>query len=131
MVTIKELELVRCLAESGSLTAASKQLHISQSAASQRLSSLQGRLDASLFDRQDGILQLTAAGERLLAAAIVVTDELQAAVFDIDELSKSPRKPIENCDAVLHLLPMAAFCHQEYAAGPSPAECRCHTRGDG
>lgn len=88
MLTTKDLDLVRCLAESGSLTAASRQLHISQSAASQRLSSLQGRLNTGLFDRQDGRLQLTAAGERLLAAAIVVTDELRAALFDIDELSK-------------------------------------------
>lgn len=88
MITTKELELVRFLAETGSLTAASIRLHISQPAASQRLSSLQERLDTSLFQRQNGTLQPTAAGERLLAAAIVVTDELQAAVFDIEELSQ-------------------------------------------
>ena len=66
----QDLELVQCIAESGTMTAASKRMHITQSAVSQRLSGLQARLGLNLFERRDGLLQLTRAGDRVLAGNI-------------------------------------------------------------
>jgi len=88
MLTMKDLDLVRSVADSGSLTAAAKQMHVTQSAASQRLANLHARLNMKLFDRRDGIMQPTTAGRRVLAAANVIVDELRSALVDIKELAE-------------------------------------------
>ena len=87
MLTIKDLELVRCVADSGSLTAAAKRLHVSQSAVSQRLRSLQARMNVTLIERRDGLMRLTAAGHRVLAASKLVAEELRATMSDIRKLT--------------------------------------------
>ncbi|MEM7503279.1 MAG: LysR family transcriptional regulator [Pseudomonadota bacterium] len=86
MLTLKDLELVRSVAHTGSLSAAAKSLHISQSAASQRLSSLRDRLDVEVFDRTGGVLRLTSAGNRLLVAAEAVSTQIRSALNDLAEL---------------------------------------------
>lgn len=88
MVTIKDLELVRSVAKHGSLTAASRELYISQSAASQRLKNLSERLNVTVFERRAGGLKMTAAGRRLHAAAQVIAQELRATRQDLSELSR-------------------------------------------
>ncbi len=88
MLTIKDLELVRCVAGSGSLTVAAKQLHVSQSAVSQRLTNLQARMNVTLIERRDGLMRLTAAGDRVLAASKVVANELRATMRDVRKLSR-------------------------------------------
>ncbi len=85
----QDLDLVRCIAESGSLTAAARLLHISQSAVSQRLGNLQDRAGVRFFERVDGRMQLTRAGERANAAAARVAAELRSAEQDIDALSSA------------------------------------------
>ena len=86
-ITLKDLQLIDAIAESGTLTGATRQLHITQSAVSQRLSKLQARLKMALVERHDGIMMLTPAGERMLAASRVVHGEIRAAVRDISSLS--------------------------------------------
>lgn len=88
MLTMKDLELVRCVAETGSLTAAAKQLHVSQSAASQRLTNLHARLNKTLVERRNGTMQLTVAGQRVYAAAKVITDELRATMNALNMLGQ-------------------------------------------
>jgi len=88
MLTIKDLELVRYVADSGSLTVAARQLHVSQSAASQRLANLHARLGTTLIERRDGLMQLTTAGRRVFEAAEVITNELSSAMNDIDRQSQ-------------------------------------------
>ena len=51
-VDSRTFELLEALATDGTLTAASRRLHISQPALSQRLSGLETRLGVQLFDRQ-------------------------------------------------------------------------------
>ncbi len=92
MLTLKDLELVQSVASTGSLSAAARSLHISQSAASQRLSGLKDRLDVEVFDRSRGALSLTPAGERLLAAAEVVSAQIQSALNDLSRL-RADRAP--------------------------------------
>ena len=68
-IDLRDLRLIRRLADNGSITAAAKQLHVTQSAASQRLASLQRRFELPLFERTDDGFAITAAGQVLYAAA--------------------------------------------------------------
>ena len=86
-VGIKDLELVRAIVADGSLTSAARRLHVSQPAASQRLSQLQERVGVDLFTRIDGRMKATAAGLRYAEAAESVADILRAAEKDLQELA--------------------------------------------
>jgi len=76
---IRDLRLIRRLAENGSLTAAARHLHVTQSAVSQRLAALHKRFEMPLFERGDDGYQITAAGEALYAAAQRIDQELHQA----------------------------------------------------
>jgi LysR family transcriptional regulator for metE and metH len=82
----RDLQLLLCLAEDGSLTSASKRMHLSQPAVSQRLANLQSRLGSNLFERQDGLMRPTAAGERLVTAARDILNRLETAFADIEDM---------------------------------------------
>jgi LysR family transcriptional regulator for metE and metH len=88
MLTIKDLDLVRYVADSGSLTVAARQLHVSQSAVSQRLTNLQARLGTTLIERRDGRMQLTSAGHRVFKASKVIADELNSTMNDLNRHSQ-------------------------------------------
>jgi DNA-binding transcriptional LysR family regulator len=69
---ILDLDLVHCflhVAESGGFTAASKRLHLSQSAVSLKIQRLEAQLDRTVFDRGGRRLALSAEGEILLSYA--------------------------------------------------------------
>jgi LysR family transcriptional regulator for metE and metH len=85
---MKDLELIRHVADSGSLTVAARQLHMTQSAVSQRLGKLHARLGIKLIERRDGLMQLTAAGHRVHAASKLIAAELGSTVADINKLSR-------------------------------------------
>ncbi len=93
-IGLRDLELIRSIAESGSLTAAARSLHVSQPAASQRLSAAQQRIGAELFLRRDGIMQATAVGKRLLQAARLIEQELDSTLLDIDRLQQHGRNSL-------------------------------------
>ena len=76
---LRDLELVREVAATGSLTAAGKRLNVTQSALSHRLQELEGRLGAPLFERQTRRMVLTRAGERLVETATRVLGEIRVA----------------------------------------------------
>ncbi len=82
-IGIKDLKLVRLIAEAGSLTSAARRMHVSQPAASQRLANLQDRLGTAIFERVDGQMRPTTIGKRLVATANRVTEELERACADI------------------------------------------------
>ena len=85
-IGIRDLKLIRLIAESGSITAAARRMHVSQPAASQRLANLQSNLDADLFIRVDGVMCATPVGDRIVAAARAVSGELESTKFDIQAL---------------------------------------------
>lgn len=85
-IELKDLRLIRRIAEHGSLTRAAALLHVTQSAVSQRLASLQHRLDLTLFEKCDGRLRATPEGLRLLDAASNVDRELTLAFEDLRHL---------------------------------------------
>lgn len=82
----KDLEVVRRIAATGSLTTTAKQMHVSQPAISQRLATLQDRLGAELFVRREGRMQATPAAERLAEAAVAVDRVLAQAMDDVRSL---------------------------------------------
>lgn len=85
-IQTRDLDLVRFVAEDGSLTSAARRMHLSQPAISQRLARLQENLGAALFERRDGVMRATAVGDRLVSASKVVSRELATAVADINSL---------------------------------------------
>ena len=85
-IGIRDLDLVRLIAEHGSLTSAARRLHVSQPAASQRLAKIQARIGADLFVRKDGTMRPTAIGGRLVESANACSNVLDAAKADVTRL---------------------------------------------
>ena len=73
------LEIFVAVAESGSATAAAKQVHLSQPAVSRNLRLLEENLGVELFDRKGRGLVLNAAGRALLPRAKQILAQLDAA----------------------------------------------------
>ncbi len=78
------------VAREGSFTRAAALLGITQSALSQTISGLEGRLDIRLLTRNTRSVSPTAAGERLLNAVGRRFDEIEA---ELDELTEMRDKP--------------------------------------
>ena len=69
------------VAETGSMTTAAKQLHLTQAAVSQQIKRLEELFDRQLFDREQRRLALTSSGGMLLAKAprlLAMNDEIWA-----------------------------------------------------
>ena len=80
---IRHLKLVAAIAETGSVTRAGNRLHLTQSALSHQLRDVEEQLGVPLFERANGKMAVTAAGERLLQTARTVLDELDRAESEI------------------------------------------------
>jgi molybdate transport repressor ModE-like protein len=76
------LRVLREVAQAGSFSAAARVLGYTQSAVSRQVAALEAVAGRALFERRrDGVV-LTPAGARLLARAVRVLDELDAAIRD-------------------------------------------------
>ena len=73
-ITLRQLEIFRAIALSGSTTAAADGVALSQSATSAALNELERALEARLFDRVGKRLVLNDTGRGLLPAALAVLD---------------------------------------------------------
>ena len=105
---IRHLELVRAIAEEGTVTRAGLRLHLTQSALSHQLRDAEERLGLQLFDRVGRRLVLSAAGERLLASARSVLAELGRVEAELRGGAAKPRELIRlttQCNTVYHWLP--------------------------
>ena len=74
-----KLRVFHAVAEAGSLTHAGESLHLSQSAVSRQIRSLEEDIEAPLFHRHARGLILTAEGEHLYQATKVISGEVTAA----------------------------------------------------
>jgi DNA-binding transcriptional LysR family regulator len=79
------LRVLREVAQSGSFTAAGRALGYTQSAISRQAAALEAVAGRALFERRRDGVALTPAGARLLARAVRVLDELDAALRDTAE----------------------------------------------
>jgi LysR family transcriptional regulator for metE and metH len=105
---MRHLKLLAAVATEGSITGAGKRLHLTQSALSHQLHDAEERLGARLFLRLGKKMVLTTAGERLLASAQRVLEELRQAEEQVQNISSGVRGVIRlstECYTCYHWLP--------------------------
>lgn len=110
---LKHLRLVSAIARHGGLSAAMDELHLSQPALSQRLTSLERELGVPLFSRVGRRMVPTAAGELALETAREILDKTRDLETKLKAMSRGERvlRLGAQCYTALHWLPgiMATF----------------------
>src|SRR5258708_15731956 len=102
---VRHLRLLVTVAEEGSVTEAGKRLHLTQSALSHQLRDAEEKLGTALFLRLGRKMVLTPAGERLIASARRVIDELSATEGQIRGLNGADPCCIPRKHEYLHCFP--------------------------
>jgi LysR family transcriptional regulator for metE and metH len=85
------LQIVREVERQGSLTAAARQLHLTQSALSHAMRKLERSLGTDIWHREGRKLRLTQAGQRLLAVAKRLLPQLENADSELRQYSRGTR----------------------------------------
>jgi LysR family transcriptional regulator for metE and metH len=115
---VRHLSLVNEIASTGSVTRAAERLHLTQSALSHQLRDIESRLGIQLFLRLGKRMVLTPPGDRVLAAAKRVLDEIGRAEEDLKLMSQNGKGVLRlctQCNTGYHWLPplLQAF-HRKY-----------------
>jgi len=79
---LRQLALLTALADTGTLRAAAERIHVSQPGASRLLQELEEMLGEPLFVRTKGKMQVTPAGEMMIAHAITLQNRMVNAYVD-------------------------------------------------
>jgi len=87
MLDVKQLRVLKAVAEHGSFSAAAEALSYTQPAISQQIASLERQANATLVDRGSRGVQLTDAGRALVAHAEVVIARLAAAEAELQAIA--------------------------------------------
>jgi LysR family transcriptional regulator for metE and metH len=82
-IDIRDFQMVAAIATSGSVTRAAAEMHRTQSAVSHQLRGIEERLGTPLFLRVGKRMVATAAGERVLATARRVLEDIRATEEDV------------------------------------------------
>jgi len=91
MLERSHLTVVREVARQGSLTAAARQLHLTQSALSHAMHKLERALGAAIWRREGRRLRLTQTGERLLDVAQRLLPQLESAEAELRQYARGTR----------------------------------------
>ncbi|MFC8303246.1 LysR family transcriptional regulator [Specibacter sp. NPDC057265] len=91
---VHQLRTLRELRDRGSVTAVAQALHLSPSAVSQQLASLQRGIPIPLTEQRGRVLVLTPAGERLADAGGDVLESLARAKNSVSEYLLARREPV-------------------------------------
>jgi DNA-binding transcriptional LysR family regulator len=102
--SLRQLEVLKTVAEAGSMAEAGRRLFMTGPAITQQVQQLEKVLGMPVFDRLGRRLQLTAAGDRVLSAAIEVHSRLGVLAKEMDALRKRD-------DGTLHLGILATATH--------------------
>ena len=86
---LRQLEIIRAIADTGSFTAAGEKLHVSQSAISRQILLLEEELGEPVFHRIGRRIRITPAGESLLQLSHRVFQDLQDTVSAISDKQES------------------------------------------
>jgi DNA-binding transcriptional LysR family regulator len=118
---LHHLRLLRELGDRGSLAAVARAMHITPSAVSQQLRSLQRSARVPLTERRGRRLVLTEAGRALAAAAIEVSTALDRAGRAVDAYLDDPAGPVTV--AAFHSAGLTWFGPLLGRAGLPPVRC--------
>jgi DNA-binding transcriptional LysR family regulator len=88
---LRQLEIIRAIADTGSFTAAGEKLHVSQSAISRQIILLEEELGEPVFHRIGRRIRITPAGESLLQLSHRVFQDLHETVSGISDKRESLR----------------------------------------
>ena len=88
---LRQLEIIRAIAETGSFTAAGHKLHVSQSAISRQILLLEDELKEPVFLRVGRRIRITPAGESLLQLSHRVFQDLKDTTAGITDSQESLR----------------------------------------
>jgi DNA-binding transcriptional LysR family regulator len=88
---LRQLEIIRAIADTGSFTAAGEKLHVSQSAISRQILLLEEELGEPVFHRIGRRIRITPAGESLLQLSNRVFQDLDETVSAISDKQESLR----------------------------------------
>jgi len=91
---LRQLEIIRAVAETGSFTGAGEKLHVSQSAISRQILLLEAELGEPVFHRLGRRVRITPAGETLLQLGHRVFRDVQDTVSAISETREALRGSI-------------------------------------
>jgi len=86
---LRQLEIIRAIAETGSFTAAGDKLHVSQSAISRQILLLEDELGEPVFHRVGRRVRITPAGDALLQLSHRIFQDLQDTIADIGDRQES------------------------------------------
>jgi LysR family transcriptional regulator for metE and metH len=104
----QDLELTLAIAEEGTVTRAALRLHLSQSALSHHLSTLEERVGAALFRRGSRRMSLTPAGEAVVSGARRLCSEFRTFEETLGSLVHGTRRILRlgtECYTSYHWLP--------------------------
>jgi DNA-binding transcriptional LysR family regulator len=128
-VDVRQLQVVRAVAETGSFTAASRTLHVSQSAVSRQILLLEEELGEPLFLRLGRRVRLTSAGESLLELSRRVLSDIRDTTDSIVEHHRTLKGTIHlggGMTVCLHVFPQLL---KEFRKRHSRVEIKLTTGG--
>lgn len=105
---LRQLEILRAVAQTGSFTSAGEQLHLSQSAVSRQILLLEEELNEQLFLRLGRKIQITPAGTTLLGLSQRMFDDLEqtrAAILENQQTVKGTLRLVGGMTVCLYVFP--------------------------
>jgi DNA-binding transcriptional LysR family regulator len=105
---LRQLEMMRAVAENSSFTLAGRQLHVAQSAISRKIKLLENELGEKLFRRVNKKVFLTPAGKVMVRYSDRIFQELRNAsleIADLRELNQGVLRIGSGMTACMYLLP--------------------------
>jgi DNA-binding transcriptional LysR family regulator len=115
MLDSRRLEIYCAVAEEGSFTAAALRLHLTQSAVSQQIATLERDLGLPLMERAPRGVKLTAAGQFLAKRAAILLRDMAALERDLQRQAVPPQKVTVGVFATAgaHLAPILVRQYRE------------------
>lgn len=107
-MTIRHMEILKAISETGSFTKAARLLYITQSAVSHAVQELETEAGTLLFDRLSKTIRLTEAGNLLLQEILPILDSCKAVESKIKQLDR--RAPHPHCVQHYYCLLLSARC---------------------
>ena len=126
---LRQLEIVRVVADTGSFTAAARQLNVSQSAVSRQILLLEEELRAPLFLRLGRKVRLTGAGEALLQLSRRVLADVRETTTAIIEHQKTLTGTIQLAGGMTVCLHVFPALLKEYRRQHPDVEVKLTTGG--